>query len=247
MDADDYVEVVRQGGTALADAAEGNLDQRVPSCPDWTVAELVYHLGGVLGSWTTLATVGGRPEELERPSRPGDEELVAWFRGQVAGAVAGLGGADPSRAAWNWTGRDETVGWIQRRMAQEVTIHAWDGLNAGARPAPIATAVAIDGIDEYLEVFVGVAAPAFDGPSQTVHVHVTDDDAAEGEGEWLVTVGEGTSTLARTHAKGDVALRGPASDLMLVLWRRRPAEAAEGVEVIGDAAVLDRLLSTATF
>ena len=79
-------------------------------------------------------------------------------------------------------------------------------------------------------------------PVETVHVHVT-DGAGEGDGEWLLSFGDGATSLARTHAKGDVAVRGPASDVLLALWSR---PRSEQVEVIGDAGVLDRLLATAT-
>ena len=50
-----------------------------------------------------------------------------------------------------------------------------------------------------------------------MHVHSTDAD-----GEWLVDFDNGLA-VTREHAKGDVAVRGPASDLMLVLYGRVPA------------------------
>ena len=37
----------------------------------------------------------------------------------------------------------------------------------------------------------------------------------------------GTYDIERAHAKGDCALRGSASDLLLALWRRRGLAAAE--------------------
>jgi hypothetical protein len=48
------------------------------------------------------------------------------------------------------------------------------------------------------------------------------------------------------HGKGDVAVRGPASDLLLVLMRRVPP-GDPPVEVLGDAAVLDELLAVTPF
>ena len=43
--------------------------------------------------------------------------------------------------------------------------------------------------------------------------------------------------VTREHAKGDVAVRGPASDLLLFLWHRIPADR---LDVVGDAALLER-------
>ena len=41
------------------------------------------------------------------------------------------------------------------------------------------------------------------------------------------------------HIKADVAVRGPASDLLLVLSRRRPLDAAPTLQLQGDRALLD--------
>ena len=43
--------------------------------------------------------------------------------------------------------------------------------------------------------------------------------------------------VTREHAKGDVALRAPASQLMLFLYGRA---GTDGAEVFGDAGILDR-------
>ena len=58
-------------------------------------------------------------------------------------------------------------------------------------------------------------------------------------GEWLVhELGPEGARFDRLHAKGDAAVRGRASDLLLWLWRR-PAS----VEVLGDAGVAARFVA----
>ena len=202
------------------------------------MADLVFHLGSVQSRWSLLGTGAVRVEELVLPDRPGDDELVDWFRSGVDATVEALGSVDPTAERWNWSGADQTAGWIQRRMAQEAAVHAWDGGNAVGSPEPIPTAVAIDGIDEFFEVFVRARASQFAGAEESIHVHSTD-----GEGEWVLTVGSGRTSFERIHAKGDVAVRGPASDLLLTMWSRGPRPA---VEVIGEGDVLDRFLATVT-
>ena len=49
-----------------------------------------------------------------------------------------------------------------------------------------------------------------------------------------------------THGKGDVAVRGPANDLLLAIVRRRTA-ADSGVDVFGDTTVWDRWLEYTPF
>jgi len=74
--------------------------------------------------------------------------------------------------------------------------------------------------------------------SKTMHLHATDvAESAAGEGEWLVTLGPEGLTVDHKHAKGDVAVRGTASDLLLLLWNR---VSADRCEVFGDAALLEQ-------
>jgi hypothetical protein len=47
--------------------------------------------------------------------------------------------------------------------------------------------------------------------------------------------------VERVHAKGDVAVRGTASDLVLMLWNRVDPG---GLELHGDRNGLDRFLAT---
>ena len=237
MDTADLMAALDQSSQALADAADGHLDQPVPTCPGWTVADLVGHLGGVQGFWTSLLQ-GTDLQQVSRPPRPPDPELLDWFRSGADQLVAILAPLDPATPQWNWSERNQTIGWVQRRMAHEAVVHSWDGANAVGTAEAIDRELAADGIDEFLDVFVGARGERMTGPVETVHVHVTD-----GEGEWLLSFGRGTTSLERTHAKGDVAVRGPASDLLLALWSR---PRSDQVEIIGDAGVLDRLLALAT-
>ena len=48
--------------------------------------------------------------------------------------------------------------------------------------------------------------------------------------------------LEHTHTKADVAVRGPATDLLRVLSRRLPLAAASSLEVFGDPALFDHWL-----
>jgi hypothetical protein len=77
-----------------------------------------------------------------------------------------------------------------------------------------------------------------------LHLHVTDEGVADGE--WMIRPGRGGVTVEPGHGKGDVAVRGPASDMLLVLMQRFPAS-DPSVEVLGDVALLDALLAETAF
>ena len=132
---------------------------------------------------------------------------------------------------------DAHVRFWSRRMAHETSIHRWDAESASGAQAPVDAAVAVDGIDERLENLVpsmehNPAGPdSLSGGGETLHLHCTDTD-----GEWLLRFAPDGFTFSREHAKGDLAVRGGASDLLLWLVGRR---ALDGLETFGDTAVAD--------
>jgi uncharacterized protein (TIGR03083 family) len=229
-----YLASLEADGLELARFAERDLDAMVPGCPGWTVEDLVWHMGSVHHRWGTIARDRVQdPQTLDRPHRPPRNELLAWYRDTLARAVDALRSADPTTPVWTWTS-ERNVGWIRRRMAHETAIHAWDAASATTTPSPIEVGLAVDGIDEFFESFTTETADASD-----VSVHLHASDAA---GEWLVVIEEGKLRMSHEHAKADAALRGTASNLLLLLWGRIPE--AE-VEVHGDRAALFKLLEVA--
>ena len=237
MDAATYADHLRRDGFALADAAEGHLETQVPGCPDWDVAELVWHTGEVHHFWQEVANRGLQdPREAAEARRPPGEELLEWFRKGVERLAETLQYADASRAVWTWAPQKD-VAFIQRRMAQETAVHRWDAQRAAGDPQPIDADLAVDGVDEFLDLFLPAESASQRDDVPPVHLHSTD-----APGEWVATISGGELRVEREHLKGAVAVRAPASDLLLLLWRRiDPAS----VEVLGDEQVLERLLERA--
>jgi hypothetical protein len=83
------------------------------------------------------------------------------------------------------------------------------------------------------------------GPGRTLHLHAT-DTRAEAAAEWLVDLTGDAVVWRRAHEKAAVAVRGPLTDLLLVVYRRRPVR-SKGVEVFGDADLLDFWLERVGF
>ena len=236
MDAPTYLLHLREAGEALveaAEAAEGNLSARVPTCPDYDVAALLVHTGHVF-RWISACAESG--EAARRPSGDQPADPVVWYREGLGRALDVLGSVDPDAPGWTWGTDQHRRFWI-RRAALELAVHSWDARNAFGHAAPVDPGLAADGIDELFDEFVprrGLPA-MFGGEGQTMHLHAT--DTADGTGEWLVRLGPESFDVSREHATGDVAARGTASDLFLFLWGRVPPSA---LEVFGDAALLER-------
>ena len=241
----DWPQIVADQGTALGDAAAVDLAAAVPAAPGWDTTELLRHVGMIHARTTTILRTG----TMERPSRrngmvpdPPTEDVLVWYRDTLAELVAELRGiADPDRPVWAFSPDHQRAGFWPRRMAQETLVHRVDAEQAVGRPVgPIDPAVGVDGVDEILTVFVpALGGDRSPGDGRTVHLHATDI-----EGEWLVRFDAGAVSVERGHAKGDAAVRGPAGELLLWLWGRRPLA---GLEVFGDDGAATALREVTTF
>ena len=146
-----------------------------------------------------------------------------------------LTATDPATPVWTWSSEHDAA-FVTRRMAQETAVHRYDAERAAGREHRLDSRLASDGVDEFLFHFLGWVGPDAVPVDGSVHLHCTDV-----EGEWLVVADtDGADVVTREHAKGDAAVRGPAHDLLMVLWRR---QALDTVEVIGDRAVAERLIA----
>ena len=218
----------------MADLARGDLDARVPTCPEWTLRDLLIHTGAV-HRWLAeggRVDTGSLPDVSLLASRPDDDgAMAAWFREGVDGAVAALSSVDGAAARTTWFPPDQTAQWYFRRIAHETLVHRLDAELAAGDVTAVDAAFAVDGIDEMCDVFIPSATgQPINGGGETLHLHATD-----AEGEWLLTLHADRVDVSRGHAKGDAAIRGAARDLLLQVWGRDPIGE---LEVFGDESVV---------
>jgi uncharacterized protein (TIGR03083 family) len=223
------IAAITNGAAALQRAGRIDLSAPVPSCPGWTVTDVVAHVGGV-HRWAASIVRSGVRSDFPSPD---GTDLLQWCAAGTTELVAALEAADPDANVWTF-GLPRSVRFWLRRQALETTLHAWDAGNAVGDALTIDAELAADGLDEFLD-FVprGLQREPGSWSGETVHVHRTD-----GPGEWLVTLGpSGAGTVERVHGKGDVAVRGGSADLWL--WATNRA-VSDRLEVLGDAALLTR-------
>lgn len=255
MDPHRHLELLLADGERLAAMPADALDAPVPSVPGWTLQHVVRHTGKVhqwVAGMLRAGPDGTPPTDL--PGLPKGPACLPAYREALRDVLAQLAAHAPDERVLTFDGVQPASFWY-RRQAHEVAVHRIDAADAvaaagGSAPEPLAVDGAADGVDEWARFFLARRWNQRFGPfppelaGRTVHIHGTDDPAPPEGAEWLLTFGDGTVAVEATHAKGDVALRGSAEDLLLALWRRRPLDA---LDVIGDGLLADRLLDVARF
>ena len=239
MERDVYLAQLASDGRRMAELASGDLTASVPTCPGWTLRDLIEHTGQV-HRWQTEAARhdhGAFPpaETLGRGAPAEGQSWSEWFQAGVDDAVSTMSTVDPGAARWTWAkGPGDVAQWYFRRIAQETLVHRIDAeLAAGVDTTDVDPAFAADGLAEMFEMFVPLATgEAIGGDGRTLHLHATD---SETDAEWLLTLHADRVDVERGHAKGDAALRGRALDLLLMSWGRDPLG---DVEQFGDESVI---------
>jgi uncharacterized protein (TIGR03083 family) len=206
----------------------------VPTCPDWTAADLVWHLGEVQTWWGTIVRERlDDPAKAAEPERPAEyRELLAFYRAASAALVDALAGTSADTAVWTWFDADQSAGFVRRRQAHEALIHRIDAeLTAGVPVSDIDRALATDGVQEVLEWMYG-GAPKWattvqDGATGRLRTNDTGS-------EWLVQLGRwsghspnsGKDYTDRpflrivTAGEPSFEISGTARDLDAWLWNR---------------------------
>lgn len=241
------------------DLAGGDLTTPAPSCPGWNVGQAARHLGGGQRWAAAMVATGAEaplPDGDFRDLTPYANEdpavLGPWLveSGELLAAALEASGPD----APLWTPFPEQTGgqasFFARRFAHETAIHRADVTLPLGKPFELAPEVAADAIDEWMELgslpFHFEVHPQMRellGPGRTVHLHATDTDAAL-HAEWVLDLTGGVITWRRAHEKSAVAVRGPVTDLLLMIYRRR---APDGLEMFGDAALVNFWLERVAF
>lgn len=227
----------------------------VPSCPGWSVYDLVAHLGGV-HRYVTRIIRERLPEPLDTADLtflelPADRwdwpmpehapnhgpvsvSMIDWFADGASALESLFRSCDPGETVWTWS-REQSIGFWLRMQTIEAAVHRWDAESAIGVAQPVETELAGDAISQTFEVMAPArraSAQAPPGSGERFRIRQTD-----GTGTWTVHFEGDDIRLTASTEPCDIELAGTASDLMLFLWQRIPAD---GLEVKGDLGMLER-------
>ncbi|MFB9908059.1 maleylpyruvate isomerase family mycothiol-dependent enzyme [Allokutzneria oryzae] len=226
----------------------------VPSCPQWTLTDLVLHLGFVhrLVSWIFEEGLQQAPDlsdirflrrhegswegwpRLENAPNHGPvpDGLADWFGEGATALLHAFEECEQDSPVWTWTA-DRTTGFWLRMQVTEAAVHRWDAENAVGTARPMAPELAARAIVHHFEVLAPAwraQFPSVAGGGERFRFRPTDHDTG-----W--TVEFDGDEIRLTEGPGDIELGGSLSELMLFLWGRVPADR---LDVRGDRDVLDR-------
>jgi uncharacterized protein (TIGR03083 family) len=237
---DRYVQLLRGDAERMAALAERDLTLDIPPCPGWTVRDALVHTGHVyLHKVANIRTQA----KAEFPPVPAPESgEVPWFRSALVELVGELETRGPDAPAYTWHPEDQTVGFWHRRMAQETAVHRIDVESAFGEMTAIEDDLALDGVDEFLDLFLGGEWDIDDDEWGDVSPQAgagTTTAVSVGTHTWRITLHADRVDISRNAGHADATVTAPdASTLLLWLWGRVDDEA---VTAAGDEVALSAL------
>ena len=249
LDSERYYAQIEASTAMIAGLAAGDgLTRPVPTCPEWTLRQLTTHVGRAQ-RWAATIVSTRSAEFIPFRSVPdgkfpdGAAERAAWLTDGAARLIGTVQAAGDD-LVWAFDEMLPASFWA-RRMAHETAVHRADAQIAVGREPDLTPVLAADAIDEWLSGTDSATDPRADAlpPGRVLHIHAT-DAALAGSGEWTLRSEAAGISLEHGHGRGDVAVRGPAARLLLVLVRRLPPDdpAVEIIE-IGRASCRERVFN----
>lgn len=236
------ITAVNESAARIAELARtADLDTPVEHLNRWKVRDVVAHLGGV-HRWATRVV---QKRSMSGPgftkSKLDGDELCDWFSAGAELLVEELRNTDLAEPCPNFNpGSERTVGWWARRQAHETIVHRWDVEKALRCTTAMDAKAAVDGVDEFLDVFVRTRGKQTLTSTMTLRTtrprRTWRLSPADKPGRIDVAVGQ-----PDPPAPGLTEVSGKPEALLLALWGRLSATEAR-LKIDGDPATAAHLL-----
>ncbi|MFI9248797.1 maleylpyruvate isomerase family mycothiol-dependent enzyme [Streptomyces sp. NPDC053069] len=236
MNTADFLQTLdREGRLLAAAAAAAGTDAKVPTCPEWQVRDLLRHTGAV-HRWaaTFVAEAYPEPRPFGDPPDLDGAELVDWYLDSHRLLVDTLAAAPADVRCWTFhpAPNPSPLAFWTRRQAHETTVHRYDAEAArGGTASPIAPDFAVDGIDELLRGFHARPKSRVRTPEpRLLRVRAL---GAGTDAVWTVRLTDEPPVAVREETgAAEAELSGPADELYLALWNRRPVPVVSGDQAL---------------
>jgi uncharacterized protein (TIGR03083 family) len=226
---------LRDQTAAFAEVVAGVApDEKVPTCPEWLLRDLVGHIGQA-PRWAAGIVRSGEPAPPPDPRDAEPGPPAGWTDWLLAGADELLDAvAAVDTTVWTLVG-PRPAGWWVRRLLADLVVHTADAAFTADVPYRVSPDRAADTISEGLDVLATPGLATFQGSGTgTIALRPSTGDG------WLITRTTSGLTWRPGTSPADMTLQGSAQDLLLVFTRRVPLDE---VTVTGDRALMAELLT----
>jgi uncharacterized protein (TIGR03083 family) len=242
--------------TARLGAAVSAIDPEMPlpTCPQWTVRDLVTHVGtGHRWATAIVQDHGSTPPPYVIVNAPhGSGRWAQWLTGGARRLAEAVRASGPDRPVWTWRTETTAEFWLRKMLHDEI-VHRFDVELAANRLGDVSADLAADGVSDLLASIAMLSPPDSPDPifsdligtGQTLQLEATNPGLAAG-GEWFVERTPSGVNWRHGQIPADTTVRGPARELLLVLNRRLSPSRA-GVEIAGDAGLFTYWLEHSRF
>ncbi|MEV4534412.1 maleylpyruvate isomerase family mycothiol-dependent enzyme [Asanoa sp. NPDC049518] len=240
--------IIEHSRRLAASATAAGPGAAVPTTPEWTVAELVAHVGQTQ-HWVAEMVEQRITDPTKLPTEmaafPADPAAWQGWLSESARRVASACSDEALDAPVFNAAGDERSGtrfWLASSL-NEAVVHGFDAAEAAGRPADVEADIAVALISNHLAMLTSptwelrrsASAHAIRGTGQTLQWLATDD-----AGAWFVERRPDGATWQHGRQPADVTVSGPAGSLFLTLVRRLPLTdgTAGDINIEGDQALV---------
>jgi uncharacterized protein (TIGR03083 family) len=236
VDPAELLTTFRSEGERIAWTVAGrDLNVPVPHCPGLDAGEVIRHLGSIYQRVSCWVAAQRPPGEWPRRP-PQGTDVRGWYAAGMRTLYDELAAHRPEEPCDTWFPGDRSYLFWWRRMAHETTIHRMDVTEAYGLRYPVEDAVAVDGIEEVLTLFLGTRLGAdVRGGDQVVAIEA-------GTRVWRITLQQSAvDVAAEIPWECDAAMSGSPEDVYRWLWGRG---ALDALRVTGEDAAVAALRET---
>jgi uncharacterized protein (TIGR03083 family) len=210
-------------------------DVPVATCGSWTMHDLGTHLGQASRFAAAVLQTGQLPRE--QIAAPAQQQMADWYGEGAAALLATLEQTDPTAPTWAFGVKGAVAALWFRRVAQDAAVHLVDAQLATGAEVHVDPLIAADGVDEVFAIMVPrVWRSSEQKPLPApVALHTTDTGHS-----WLIQPTDMPKALPVNSGPTAATVEAPASELLLALWKRRPASPEW---ISGDIAAGNALLT----
>lgn len=201
----DYIAEIERASKSMRDIYSNQVEaNRVPSCPDWNLQQLMLHLADVQAHWAKTILNPDASEEMDFINQTPDREINEWCEQKTKELIDAINSVSPDKPCATWWTSPKTAEAIARHQAQEACVHAWDAHLAIGQDNPLPREVALDGIAEW--------------------INVHDEWTQAKDFTIIFAPTDSSETITWNRGGESIRLSATASDLALFLNGRRPVE-----------------------